>query len=425
VDAGAPDPAPTLASEGRAALARLRLRPTVFFFLYGLLAIAAVLAHRAAAPLTLLALAASARPPDWRAALRRLDPRRARDWLALGLAGLCVWTALAALWSPAPGDADEAWKAPGAVTLGLMALAAWRPLDAAEAARIRWAAASSIALMAGLLAFEGLTDGALRALLSPQPRQDLNLVSLGRGGAILMLLLWPGVALIARATGDWRAGAALIAVGGAAAASLGLASNGLAFTAGLIAFAAALRWPRASLAAVFLALVAALCLSPLVALWMPPPGAVAAWPGPPLTVLQRLVAWSAAGETIADRPIFGAGLEAARALARERILVEFPAFDRAENIMPLHPHNVFLHLWMELGAVGAAFAAALIAGLWRRAISCARTPLDAAMIAACAASFLAYGLSDWSLWQIWRIALLFIAAATIQVALHPELSKMR
>jgi len=61
VDAGAPDPAPTLASEGRAALARLRRRPTVFFFLYGLLAIAAVLAHRAAAPLTLLALAASAR----------------------------------------------------------------------------------------------------------------------------------------------------------------------------------------------------------------------------------------------------------------------------------------------------------------------------------------------------------------------------
>ncbi|MEL7027927.1 MAG: O-antigen ligase family protein [Pseudomonadota bacterium] len=417
-DGGAP--AELGRSDGAAGRAR-----AVLVLVYAALPLIATFAHRGLAPLMAIAVFAA---PGPREVCRRLTPARVDTpfgFIFIGLAGLAAWTALAALWSPAANETDEAWGVPLAFIVGLAALTGWQGAPSATNRDVSRAALAGVAASAVLLAVEGLSGGALRSVLSPQPRADLNLVSLGRGATILVLLLWPALVLARLRFGDWRASLALAGLTAVAVVTLGLQSNMAALLLGGAAFLGGLARPKLAVTLAFAGLGAALWASPLIALAIPSDVASGPLAEAPLTWLQRLVAWSTAGREIAAHPLFGGGLEAARHLAGERELTAFPGHGVAENVMPLHPHNVFLHLWMELGLVGAAAASLALAGLARLAVRSADAPFAGAAIAGAAAAFLAYAVTDWSMWQIWRIALLFLLIGTISVALHPKLSKMR
>ncbi len=123
---------------------------------------------------------------------------------------------------------------------------------------------------------------------------------------------------------------------------------------------------------------------------------------------HRRYIWDFAGKRIAERPLLGWGLDAARAIpgGQERIRWD-------QNRLPLHPHNAALQVWLELGLPGAALLALLLFWLWRRLAAAPWPPLYAASAGGSLAAICAVLSAGWGIWQEWWLATLALAAFAI------------
>ena len=136
-----------------------------------------------------------------------------------------------------------------------------------------------------------------------------------------------------------------------------------------------------------------------------------------LSAGHRLLIWSFAGDRIAERALAGWGLDAARAMPGGKDLIR-----PGQTWMPLHPHNVALQLWLELGVPGAVLFALLVALAWH-ALAAAPWPrlfvaaAGASLAIALIACFASYGIwEEWWLGTLWFS--LFVIIVMARVA-HP------
>jgi O-antigen ligase len=141
----------------------------------------------------------------------------------------------------------------------------------------------------------------------------------------------------------------------------------------------------------------------------------------PITALHRMVIWDFTEARIAERPVLGWGLEASRtvpggrdrpaAVQLDRLRVSDPerrAWFAMPNIqvLPLHPHNGALQVWLELGGIGALVAAALA---WCLGSAAARSPCPPAAAGALASGAIT-ALLSFGAWQAWWVAAMLLAA---------------
>ena len=143
---------------------------------------------------------------------------------------------------------------------------------------------------------------------------------------------------------------------------------------------------------------------------------------------HRVLIWDFSLARIAERPWLGWGMEAARAMpgGRDRIAeAELRRFGldaqigwfetvRAERL-PLHTHNAPIQVWLELGAVGALLASALVLALGWRATS---PGAAGAFAAAVAIGSLSYGI--WQGWWLCLLAMLVLAARQLSREPRPR-----
>jgi O-antigen ligase len=170
-------------------------------------------------------------------------------------------------------------------------------------------------------------------------------------------------------------------------------------TAGAIAAFALRRWSGRLLAA---ALVALMLAAPFVAR-TDALARLSERRDVTVSVYHRAAIWGFAAARIAEKPVLGWGMHAARSMPNAKETIGYGA-----ELMPLHPHNGPLHLWLEFGLIGAVLGAALLAGLalatdgpaWPRAI---HTGL---LLAALVVASVSYGL-----WQGWWLATLWLLGA--------------
>ena len=145
------------------------------------------------------------------------------------------------------------------------------------------------------------------------------------------------------------------------------------------------------------------------------------------SALHRLEIWSFVAERIEQRPIAGWGLDAARRLPGGTTQVMIHHCDAAEQpdgvvlsseILPLHPHNGILQIWLELGGIGICLSFGPLILLIRHAfrIPAWRARLVQAMIAGSAAAAVSVGLVSFGIWQEWFVSGLFVAAAFVVLA---------
>jgi len=149
----------------------------------------------------------------------------------------------------------------------------------------------------------------------------------------------------------------------------------------------------------------------------------------PPSAVHRLVIWDFAAARIAEKPLAGWGLEASRAMPGGRAQPDAATLDRLNinapaqraflvlphvEVMPLHPHNGALQLWLELGGIGALIGAALMLALGVAASRSAAPAVGAGMLASAAVT----GMLSFGLWQAWWVASLLLAM--IALALVPR-----
>ena len=342
---------------------------------------------------------------------------RRRPWAALAvLLAAAVYAALSYRWGAVRPTSFPRYKEVEALTgLKLLletALYGGFVLAAREAPRgaARLALAvlgCGFALVAGLLLVEALGGATVYQLIKRAAHQatrpDLARRNVARGLYALALLLWP-VVLALRERG-WAVVAAAVGLGGLAAAVLFRVDAPVAAVLLSGATLLAVRYGGPFAAAGLGVLAAAGVLAaPWAAALLPATPAGAA---PAVQVAggvakaswgARVAIWRFVGERVRERP-WGWGLDGSRV---------FP------HVVPLHPHDMALQVWLELGGVGALLAAAFWALVF---LGCARLArADRSLGAAAAASATAYlvigGLS-FGVWQEWWLALGALAAATV------------
>lgn len=285
-------------------------------------------------------------------------------------------------------------------------------------------AASAAVVAVDLLIFHGEIA---RHLHKPQgPDYDLALFY-GRGATIQSILMVP------LTLGLWRGGARGLAVlqaalGGLAILLTASLSAKMALGAGLAVGAAVFVLPvlRYALLGLLALLVAALPF----ALPYKPDTAQTCWFAENKgSALHRLYIWNFAAAHIAERPVFGWGLDASRRMpgGDERVVVwrcdaegkPIGAHPRVDGtVMPLHPHNAILQVWLELGGIGALIGFATLGLILFRVFAAPAWRGRAAQAGFTAAWFggMSVALVSFGVWQEWFLSALFIAAGVAVLA---------
>ncbi len=373
--------------------------------------VAAVLQSKALAPIALLALAGCV--------LRHRQRHGAWPWprgptLWAGLA-LFAWGAASALWALQPTKAfGTSAQIGGFFLLGAAACRAVAADD--DAAKRRLMAAACAGLAAGLLlaGLDHATGNAVRAAVRGLKEAPPHLVFGLKPAASAMALWLPLAAAVPGLPRAWRG--AVLAGGAAVVLLLPGETPKIAALAAAAAGVAALLAPRlaprllgAGLAASILLMPFA--LGPVLARGVPADGLVP-------SAAHRLLIWDFVAARVAERPWLGWGMEASRAVpgrdanpspeALGRFNLSDPAAARWE-LLPLHPHNGALQLWLELGLPGALLGAALVFLLGSAAARAARPAVAAAALAAGAAS----AMLSFGAWQEWWVGAELMAAAAV------------
>ena len=144
--------------------------------------------------------------------------------------------------------------------------------------------------------------------------------------------------------------------------------------------------------------------------------------GPFATWYHRLAIWDSAAARIADGMPLGFGADYARMWTESAPVVEVPGAQVPLSVMPLHPHNVILQIWLELGLPGVISLGLFFyfGGVALRRASLP-TPIIAVTVGALAAIVVSL-MVEGSLWQVWRLAAMALAAmgVALSYSLHQQ-----
>ena len=376
----------------------------------------AVLQSKAMAPLALIPMAVTL-GLGWRAGWRPSLPQGAVMLLGLLLMG---WGTITALWAPEPGRAALL-----ALTLVGMMLLAYGAAGAAQGARLMPWIGFGLAFGLAAAFADWQSGNALRAAVRGLKDVPPALMFGLKPAASLMALLLPMAFAL---PWPWFARAALLVLGAGVLISLPGETARLATIAGLATALLSLAAPRLVPRLVGAGVAVLILLMPILVAFVPQiPSA-----NLPPSAVHRLVIWDFAAQRIAEKPLTGWGLEASRAMPGGQAQPDAATLDRLNikapaqrqflalphvGVMPLHPHNGALQLWLELGGMGALIGAALMLALGYAASRSAVPAVGAGMLASAAVT----GMLSFGLWQAWWVASLLLVM--VALALVPPRGK--
>jgi ADP-heptose:LPS heptosyltransferase/O-antigen ligase len=336
---------------------------------------------------------------------------------AAALAALLALMAASTVWSPSHRALPTLGEV-GYVTAGLLVAGHWiatrREPEAHGLARLFIGG-----LVAGLVLFavDAWLDLPLNAWWNGRASSTSFSLSLSnipkRSMVLLTVLVWPAALMLTR-RGLARWGLALPLAFGAVGLSLTSRSAMAGAVIGLATLALAWRWPgavRRLLAGVLV--VCFVGVLPAVTALHRAGLEDAEWLFP--SARHRVEIWSLAANRVWEAPVLGHGLDASRALMRLDGEVSRFAPD-GDTLLPLHPHNAFLQVWLELGAAGAALM--LLLGLRLVAMTRPLATTDQPYALALLASALAMVTTSYGLWQAWWMAGLLAGGLMLMLALR-------
>lgn len=347
---------------------------------------------------------------------RELPPGRWPRPLLYAVPAVLAWAAVSILWTLEQGEAiAKLLQVAVLLAVGSFVVGAVRGACAADRKRFwLWFAAGMAAALAGL-GWMAVIRGPLAATFYPDlwnTSRMLNMKEFSTGLTTLAVLAWPATHGLRQsfpaARWPW---ALLAAVGyealtfGSHTAALAFCLSGLALVAVRHRTLAAGRAMAALLAVLLLAMPAAVKLSPtpieLARHWLAPGG-----------IQHRLLIWHFALDNVLEKPLTGWGFNASRAIPGaddEGFIVSHERGNLyAQKNMPLHPHNLALQLWLELGAVGAVLGAAVAALLALAAGRTGQPRMLAALLSLSAVAMVGYGA-----WQSWWLCTQWMVVALV------------
>jgi O-antigen ligase len=329
----------------------------------------------------------------------------ARGWL-FGFGVFLAYVLLTLLWAIDAAEGLDGWvRISSGALFGLAMAGNAASLDEADRGRVaRWlvfGTAAAIALLLAQLASQRVF-GFDESFASRWHGPETNLWALFNRPVGILAIVLPLAALAAYRVHGAIAAIVMIAAGMFCVSnfnSMG-AELAVAVAAGAAIFAGI--FVKRGAAILTVALAAGILAAPLIAS-APQFDALAQRRDVSVSIYHRAAIWSFAAEKILEKPAFGWGMHASRTMPEGKV-----QFAPGAELLPLHPHNAALQIWLELGLIGAFAAAAAILALGRRIKGdrATRAALAGTLLAAFAVGSVGYGI-----WQGWWMGALWILVA--------------
>ncbi len=142
------------------------------------------------------------------------------------------------------------------------------------------------------------------------------------------------------------------------------------------------------------------------------------------TAQQRIIIWGYTAEQAFQRPIIGVGTDATPALDEQRTVKIKPPGYPIALATRAHPHNVYIQVWYELGAIGA-----FLFGLLGLALIEYIAVMNSRVQPYAMASFITVAAmisSSYGLWQTWfQASIVFSLVALLLAARLTDLNSQR
>lgn len=376
----------------------------MLFLVYGLLGPVAAFAKMGTVPLIIFALFAHPSAHTAIAQFKRLLIKP----LGLAILGLLFWCALTMIWAEQAAPLSLI-RLTGVIALALLLPSLVAALDERKRKVLANIVIGSFVFVLVVLLIEGQTGAWLHRQLRPEdaiPREGewvpyLEMVA-ARGTAMLAPFSFLVAVLIASKTQQKILGAGFIALSCAAAYMLPMEASAIAVVVGAVVYGLALWQPRLTLNIVFIGCTAALILSPfIVSSALNRANLDSVDIEISRNEAQRLAIWEFTSDEIFRRPVLGHGFDSSRVIGARDNQVDGTNW----QALPLHPHNAFLQIWLELGFIGVALTCAVLWSLWREIRAQALCSEETAVYMATFCAVLTIALISFGVWQYWWIAL--------------------
>ncbi|MDP1910661.1 MAG: O-antigen ligase family protein [Hyphomicrobium sp.] len=345
--------------------------------------------------------------------------------LAAAAAAFIAYALLTAVWSRTPAHTAYAILPLAGITIGgLVVLASILRLDDDDRRIVAKGLFVAGVVGFSFLLFERLTDIAtLRWVWGMLGRPPIPIehapLHLNRAMTVAALMAWPWAAVALR----WhslRAGFATLAIGCAVVLTADATAPVAAIAMGVLVAIAAWIVPRLVPYAFGAALAVGVLMGPLIPGLFPHPlkeSAKVAFMSN--SAIHRLFIWRATADLIRERPILGYGFDTSRSFYghNDTVPIQMRPDDPKRTYelnfepIPLHPHNMVLQVWLELGAVGALFMLAVLLSI---VVAIARSGLERVEKSLCFgffASALVIAVVSFGAWQAWWLSALWLCGA--------------
>jgi O-antigen ligase len=347
---------------------------------------------------------------------------------------LAVYLFLNATWSAdrSAGFGKAALFA-GLVLLTFPAVTAALTLDEGNLRRAAFGFAAGAFLGAVFLMIELLTDGIMTRtvfswmpfLHSSSPKHikiehgeitGLNLSKLDQNVNLAMFHLWPGLLALIKLA-EARRIITMLSFFVMIAVVIAMSrhdSSQVALIGSILVVLLAWRWRQSTIRALAILWCAAF-------VFVIPASFVAYQNGLHLTswlpkpARARIILWEYTAEQVLTHPLWGIGVEATPVLSnKQKAIREQPEGFIYPRTIGHHAHDIFLHTWSELGAVGVLLLAAAGAAVVMLIFT---LPVSAQAFAAGAfAAFALVGAFAWGMWQSWFMCAIALVPLYICIA---------
>ena len=378
---------------------RISIISWAFFFVALTIPFVSVLAPKGTVVIVVAAASAMLLDRNVRAAVLS----RSQPFVLLAFLPFLGWSFAAVFWTIDPSRGLRVWIGVVSILFLARVLAAGAALvPERDKKKVFGSLVLAGLVFAAFIGIENLNDGLVIKILKQSEGTDGNDYSawINPGNAILAVYAWPIVYATVRYAGQiWG----LVSIGLITTVIIlgPMKAATMAILFSVLVFAAVTAVRRRAIQLIALVMSMALLTIPYV---VRSPDIMEKITGF-LEILHinfkhRVAIWSFVSERIVDHPIIGWGLDSSRLIpgSHEKVLGKYA------EVLPLHPHNGFLQVWLELGAVGAAMFLVVMLSAFHAMVKTERDGFSTAVLVAAYSAFLILGQLSFGIWQNWWIA---------------------
>lgn len=135
---------------------------------------------------------------------------------------------------------------------------------------------------------------------------------------------------------------------------------------------------------------------------------------------HRIQIWNFTANEALKEPLFGKGIDSSRHIvkSKQQMLPALYQGGRLVSPLPLHPHNIELQIWLELGAIGLICFAYFLYTLLLTIESSYKKPKEIACILATTTCYFMISQFAFGVWQYWWISAGILAFFYTKIAIN-------